>query len=371
MKRPVKAFFSALLAASLFLTGLSGCGGSAPDVSSSGRESSLVLPEPSLPEEESSLPEESSEPEPAGPINPLTGEADYPESAVGKRPVTVMVNNIDAAVPHRGLSAADVIYEVVVEGGITRMMAVFADPDAVPYTGPVRSVRHYYTDFAYPYDPIFVHFGGSKPGKAAVADRGLDNVDGLIYGTTVFYKDQERANSRGVEHSYFINSDGIQTVCEKRGYSLEGTPIPPLTISQTPVELTEKCSSVYVKFSGYSSDQFNFNPETGLYEKLRKGQPHIDADTGEVLTFANVLVLSTTITSYNGGDLRDVALDSGKGWFFTNGGVAPITWSKGSYKNQFTFTLSDGSPVKGNIGPTFIALIDSSMEESMKLDPEE
>lgn len=102
MKRPVKAFFSALLAASLFLTGLSGCGGSAPDVSSEPEESSLVLPEPSLPEEESSLPEESSEPEPAGPINPLTGEADYPESAVGKRPVTVMVNNIDAAVPHRG-----------------------------------------------------------------------------------------------------------------------------------------------------------------------------------------------------------------------------------------------------------------------------
>ena len=90
-----------------------------------------------------------------------------------------------------------------------------------------------------------------------------------------------------------------------------------------------------------------------------------------MLTFANVLVLSTTIPSYSGGDLRDVALDSGKGWFFTNGGVAPITWSKGSYKNQFTFTLSDGSPVKGNVGPTFIALIDSSMEESMKLDPEE
>ena len=76
MKRPVKAFFSALLAASLFLTGLSGCGGSAPDVSSEPEESSLVLPEPSLPEEESSLPEESSEPEPAGPINPRTGEAD-------------------------------------------------------------------------------------------------------------------------------------------------------------------------------------------------------------------------------------------------------------------------------------------------------
>ena len=126
-----------------------------------------------------------------------------------------MVNNIDAAIPHRGLSKADVLYEVVVEGGITRMMAVFADPDDIPYTGPVRSVRHYYTDFACPYDPIFVHFGGSAPGKAAVANRGLDNVDGLIYGTTIFYKDAERAQNRGVEHSYFIDSAGIAAVAEK------------------------------------------------------------------------------------------------------------------------------------------------------------
>lgn len=365
MNRLLKAAFCAVLCLSLTLPVLSGCGSAAEELSSEPEESSVILPEPSSqPEKPFSEPE----PEPAGPLNPLTGEAGYPETALGKRAVAIMVNNIDAAVPHRGLSAADVLYEVAVEGGITRMLAVFADPDSVPYTGPVRSVRHYYTDLAYPYDPIFVHFGGSKPGKTAVSNRGMDNVDGLVYGTTVFYKDAERARSRGVEHSYFINSEGISQVCAKRGYSMEGEPLPPLAVSQEPVVPPEPVSSAYIKFSGYANDQFDYNPDTGLYEKQRKGQPHIDADTGEVLSFANVIILSTSITSYDGGDLREVALANGKGWLLTGGGMETISWSKGSYENPFTFTRGDGTAAQGNVGPTFIALIDSSMEGSLKFE---
>lgn len=63
-------------------------------------------------------------------------------------------------------------------------------------------------------------------------------------------------------------------------------------------------------------------------------------------------------------------MDSGRGWFLTGGGLEPITWTKGSYKNQFTFTLSDGAPAKGNVGPTFIAIIDESMVESLAFDRE-
>ena len=366
MNRLLRSIICTALSFSL----LSGCGSQA-EPSSELPESSLPVSEPSsVPEKEgpSYEPISEPEPEPAGPLNPLTGEADFPESALGKRPVTVMVNNIDAAVPHRGLSAADVIYEVVVEGGITRMMAVFADPNAIPYTGPVRSVRHYYTDLAAPYNPIFVHFGGSKPGKAAVADRGLNNVDGLVYGTTAFYKDAERARNRGVEHSYFINSEGISSVCSKKGYALDGETLPPLTISQQPITPEKAVSSAYIKFSGYANDQFDYDPETGRYLKQRKGAPHIDADTGETLSFANVIILSTSITSYNGGDLREVALQSGKGWLLTGGGMEPISWSKGAYQKPFTFTRADGSPAEGNVGPTFIALIDNSLTGSLTFD---
>ncbi len=303
----------------------------------------------------------------AMPKNPLTGETGYPESAVGKRPVAIMVNNLNAALPHRGLSQADILYEVVVEGGITRMLAVFADITAIPDVGPVRSARHYYTDFVAPYDALYVHFGGSTPGKAAIQNRGIDNMDGLIYGTTAFTKDNWRAQNRGVEHSYFINGASIQSVAEKRGYTLEGETSAPLVISQDKVEPAQKASSVYVKFSGYTNSEFTWNSDTGLYEKKRNGEPHIDENNSQVLQFANVLVLSTSITSYDGGDLREVALGSGTGWFFTGGGYEEINWSKGNYQNQFTFTKKDGSPITGNVGPTFIAIIDRSMTSSMKI----
>lgn len=302
----------------------------------------------------------------AMPRNPLTGEPGYPEESLPKRPAAVMVNNLDAALPHRGLSQADVLYEVAVEGGITRMMAVFADIDAIPQVGPVRSARHYYTDLAAPYNAVYVHFGGSAPGKAAIQNRGIDNVDGLIYGTTAFTKDSWRAQNRGVEHSYFIDGASIRSVAEKRGYSLEGAASAPLPISLTRVEPAQKCGGVYVKFSGYTNSEFLYDPETGLYEKLRDGEPHIDENNGETLRFANVLVLVTSITSYDGGDLREVALGQGGGYLFTGGGYEKITWSKGGYQNQFSFAKQDGTAVSGNVGPTFIAIIDRSVESSMQ-----
>ena len=303
----------------------------------------------------------------AMPQNPLTGEPGYPENALGRRPVAVMVNNLNAALPHRGLSQADILYEVAVEGGITRMLAVFADISSIPSVGPVRSARHYYTDFLVPYNALYVHFGGSNPGKAAIQNRGVDNIDGLIYGATAFTKDNWRAQNRGVEHSYFIDGAAIQSVAEQRGYSLNGETSAPFAISQKKVELPQKANSVYVKFSGYTNSEFTWNPDAGLYEKKRNGEPHIDENNSQVLQFANVLVLSTSITSYDGGDLREVALGSGDGWFFTGGGYEEINWKKGGYQNQFTFTAKDGSPITGNAGPTFIAIIDQSMVSSVNI----
>lgn len=303
----------------------------------------------------------------AMPKNPLTGEPGYPENALDRRPVAVMVNNLNAALPHRGLSQADILYEVAVEGGITRMLAVFADISSIPSVGPVRSARHYYTDFLVPYNALYVHFGGSNPGKAAIQNRGVDNIDGLIYGATAFTKDNWRAQNRGVEHSYFIDGAAIQSVAEQRGYSLNGETSAPFAISQNKVELPQKANSVYVKFSGYTNSEFTWNPDAGLYEKKRNGEPHIDENNSQVLQFANVLVLSTSITSYDGGDLREVALGSGDGWFFTGGGYEEINWKKGGYQNQFTFTAKDGSPITGNAGPTFIAIIDQSMVSSVNI----
>ena len=159
-------------------------------------EISSMMPEPSseVSEPESQLESEPEEPEDTGPRNPLTGETGFSESAVGLRPVTVMINNIGQALPQRGLAAADVIFEAVVEGGITRMMGVYADIDQIPYVGPVRSARHYYVSFSEGLNAIYTHFGGSPTAYDYISSYAVDDVDGQ-YCTSAFYQDTWRAQT--------------------------------------------------------------------------------------------------------------------------------------------------------------------------------
>lgn len=291
-------------------------------------------------------------------LNPLTGLSGFCETAVGKRPVTVMVNNIAQALPHRGLSKADIVYEVVVEGGITRMMAVFADQDHIPYVGPVRSARHYYVDLALPYDPIFVHFGGSPAGYERIKTTGIDHVDGMAYSES-FYQDKQRARNKGREHSYFISSEEIGPIMQKAGISGDGDAKAPFAFSdQEIIPASQDAHEVYVPFSGSASSGFSYNRSTGLYSKQRNGEDHMDGDTNKVLQYENILILYTNIGSYNGEAYRrDVALSSGNGYYITNGGKEPIQWKKGNPSAQFSFVKENGEALSVNPGKTYICIV--------------
>lgn len=361
-----KRIFAALAAAALTAGMLAGCV-SAGETSS---EASEVLA-PVTSSEPSSQPEEPSEsssevseeiveePVDLGPCNPLTGETGYSEEALARRPVAVMVNNIDAALPQRGLAAADIVYEVVTESGITRLMALFADPENIPYVGPVRSARHYYVAMLAPYDPVYVHFGGSPAGKEYIANLGIDNVDGLTYSNS-FYQDQWRANNRGREHSFFIDGETIASIAGNRGYETTQNLKPLMTFAEENLPVGDDALNVYVPFSYSYSAGFDYDAERGVYTKKRNGYDHIDADTNEVLTYENIFILYTSVTAYQGDSVRrDVALGGGNGWYVAEGKKYPIKWQKGDHKNQFTFTLEDGTPLETNRGKTYVCVTDS------------
>ena len=103
--------------------------------------------------------------------NELTGEwsADY----VSKRPVAVMINNLREALPSSGTKKADIIYECMVEGGITRIMPIFSSYEDIEKLGSVRSARHYYINIANEYDAIYVHYGQSKPAKEVLDNHAV------------------------------------------------------------------------------------------------------------------------------------------------------------------------------------------------------
>lgn len=347
MRKQIICKTISVLLAAIFC--MSSCGGT-------GNESSMPL-EPSsvIGEEPVSVPSI---------LNPLTGNPGFCETAVGKRPVAVMVNNIGQALPHRGLSKADIIYEVVVEGGITRMMAVFADQDHLPYVGPVRSVRHYYIDLALPYNPIFIHFGGSPAGYERIQSTGIDHIDGMTYSES-FYQDKQRAQNKGREHSYFISFDEANGLMQKAGISGEGETAAPFAFSDKELfPSAEDAKEVFVAFSGSANSGFSYNRSTGLYSKLRNGEEHIDADTGKVLQYKNILILYTSIGSYNGEAYRrEVSLSSGSGYYVTNGGKEPIQWKKGNTGSQFSFTKENGEALTVNPGKTYICIVGQDQQD--------
>ena len=148
-------------------------------------------------------------------INEFSGEW-IDESLSNQRPLCIMINNIVDAMPQSGISQADIIYEMLVEGGITRYMCVFKDYSNLEKLGPVRSARHYYVQMANMLGGIYAHVGWSVYAESWIKDTGLNNLNGL-YDSTTFYRDE----SRVAPHNCYTNSEKLKEGIAAAGYSTE------------------------------------------------------------------------------------------------------------------------------------------------------
>ena len=168
MRRAFVLFLALLMVASMAACGSEPAETTAPSTAAPTTVPETTVPETTVPETtvpettipETTVPETTAEPEIVYPFsNPLTGEGQMTEQL--NRPYAVVINNIKAALPHHGVSQADMIYEILAEGGITRCLAIFTDLADVEKLGSIRSARTYFIDLAKAYDAILVHAGGS------------------------------------------------------------------------------------------------------------------------------------------------------------------------------------------------------------------
>ena len=130
------------------------------------------------------------------------------------RPIAVMIDNHKAALPQAGLNNAYLVYEIIVEGGESRLMALFKGQDLAKI-GPVRSARHYFLDYALENDAIYVHFGWSPKAQSDISQLGVDNINFLTYS-----KGYERDTSLGLsrEHTAFTSTDKIMKAADEFNY---------------------------------------------------------------------------------------------------------------------------------------------------------
>lgn len=249
-------------------------------------------------------------------VNPLTGEKGFDAEAVGKRPAAVMVNNIKVSLPQYGIAQADVIYEVPVEGGITRLMAVYADFRKVPDVCSVRSCRYYYPILCLGMDAIYVHWGEDKTIALETLNRtGIDHIDGE-FDKGLFYRDAERAKTMATEHTGYIKGEELAGKIAEKGFRTDVDEKYSGTLFNfadggevVPDELSGNV--VTVNFSKEYFSTFEFDSESGKYKKLHSGSPQIDGGTNTQLEFENVFVLQTDVHTRGDGYLMDVALSGG------------------------------------------------------------
>lgn len=295
--------------------------------------------------------------------HPLTGAP--LETEWSGQLTAVVINNLKKAMPQRGISKADIFYEVEVEGDITRCLAIYSDLSNAGIIGPIRSDRTYYNSLAVSYDAPIVHCGGSpglglagRYGATADTIENWEHIDQATNGK-YFYRDMDRYSAGyAYEHTLFTKGESLQQAMKDKGYDTPETKTFGLTFGDNVVLNGETANEVVVKFKGGKTTTLNYDAEKKQYKMYQHDQDHIDGNTGEVVTFKNVIAIYTKEYYHSDGThkLYDT-IGTGEGYAAINGQIVPIKWSRESLRSNYTYTLEDGTPLTLDVGTTYIALV--------------
>ncbi len=306
--------------------------------------------------------------------DPLTG-LPRPEGAPeGTRPLAVMVDNLQTALPQRGLQAADLVCEAVTEGGVTRLMAVFSDYSAMPQTGPVCFARSEHVRLLLSLDALYLYVGASPDAAQLMAQylpdsRALDGQD----RAEALSLDPQRGQETDIELCWF--TDGALFSAAAQRYALDRTLAGPARAAFQFVPYAgEKrrladgsAQEVYLRFSSYANSMFSYHKETGQYVKYQFGAPHLDENTGEAVTFDNLLVLFVT-----DGELQadGTGEQSGAGCYVCGGRYERIRWMQAAPDAPLSILTDDETMTLAAINPgrSYVAVVERSMRPYFRID---
>jgi len=283
------------------------------------------------------------------------------------RPYGVMIDNHVGARPQSGLSMADVVYEALAEGPITRYLLIIPQ-DEEGVLGPVRSARPYFIDFALDYGSLYAHAGGSEDAFSALSRLKVASLDGLSSGEAAFY----RISERRAPHNLYTTTAGLEKEALRKGYSLtQEEPVSDLTVYDRfkPLEGDLKVQAFEVIYKPASASDpvgygvsYHYDESRRVYERRVNLSEQRDAATGELITAGNILIIEMTHQVLDDAGRRALGhIGGGEGYYLTGGEKVPIEWTKESRQTPMTFSL-DSQPVVFNPGRIFVQVV-SSLEQ--------
>ncbi len=300
-------------------------------------------------------------------FSPLSG-LPTTEKTMNTRPLLFVYGNSEAAAPQYGLSRAELIFEVPVEDGSTRLLAAFTDYEELQKIGGLRSASPYYSDLAAFFNAILIH-SGNLDGSASSEPLGVDTLSAAVH-TSGFYKESDRVSP----HNLFTTPTRLLNAMRIAGYSVNVTEASPffrflrdgnaLSLSGT------AATHIRIDYSETHRTEFRYQSASGVYKRYQNGIVQTDAENGAALTARNVFILycNSTLTENADGKQLSLSIDSGTGIYLSDGAYIPILWYKNSEGGLIFIRESDGAILAQNAGTSYIELVKSSEASDVILD---
>lgn len=271
------------------------------------------------------------------------------------RPIAVMIDNHNQAWPQAGLNKAYLVYEIIVEGGETRLMAVFKGVN-VDKIGPVRSSRHYFLDYAMENDAIYAHYGWSPMAESDIKSYNINNLNGITESTSTFW----RVKDKSAPHNAVTSTDALLKAAKAKGYKTTSTKKSVLNYTTDDVTLEDGqgATSVTIPHSNLQTVKYVYDEENQVYKRYARNKAQTDWDTGNSITTKNIIITMcdnyTLDDSENKGRQGLKNIGTFNGYYITNGKAIKIKCIKEARNTQTKYEDLQGNEIKVNDGNTWI-----------------
>ena len=280
------------------------------------------------------------------------------------RPIAFMIDNNVNAQPQASISKAYIVYEIIVEGNESRLMAIFKGVDA-DSVGPIRSSRHYFLDYAMENDAIYAHLGMSPQAEADFSKYKINNINGQIYDTGKARTDSSkywRVTHKKAPHNAYTNTSSILQIAKDKGYKTTSNKDSVLNYVSKEVKLDSdnaiECNSVTIPYSSSHKVKYVYDAESGRYTRWSKGKKMTDEVEKVDITTKNIIITFAKNYTLDDGENKGrqdvVTVGSLDGYYITNGKAIKIKCVKNSRESQTKYTDLDGKEIEVNDGNTWV-----------------
>ncbi|MFS0726223.1 DUF3048 domain-containing protein [Paenibacillus sp. 1P07SE] len=301
--------------------------------------------------EEPVVTEPEPEPEPTGFRAPLTGLLQEEEATL--RPIAVMINNNGPARPQSGLTGADVIWEVLAEGGITRLVAIYQSQSFPEAIGPIRSIRPYLIELGESYQAVLAHAGGSPEAYSILQRQAKPYLDEIGNAGSFFW----RESFRKAPHNLYSNLEKLREGAERRNYKTE-VPIPVMRfLDKDELVIGDAATEIEISFLLKSYKvSYSYDETSGQYLRSINDSPHTDMNNDQQLSAANLVVLGTSHRTLDSEGRLAVDLTSGgPAVVFRQGTAVEAEWERRG--DDAIRIMKDGSELAFAPGKTYYHIV--------------